>query len=1129
MSGMDDLIARSRSPGTFVERREFTLSRDKAVDKLREFSLRHPAGYVLELVQAAVFAGATYIAIDVSDTAVLVAWVGGQACTAAQLENIFDHLFLTSTDPATRHLSQLAIGLNALLQRKPKLVRIESGDGSIEGTVRVDLDRRGGGGVGRPQQPMAGTYLLVQLRTGWLDRFDGTEFHAEEALIESRCVHSPVPILLNGRAPFGYRPSTQLHMFGTDDEQSFHQDGVRGVVAVPSARERAAQQRVPLGIRVVVGGVWITTIDLPVLGRAPGDVPLVGVVCDDRLRKTADQSDIVQDGAFVRMLHVAQPHATTLIRRSAGRGWSPPALPPPPREAKPDEPQAAGPLPESLPIPIPQLGVRSSVALGEVAALPAGARVFWCRPEDATQLEVAADPCRFPFPVLELSSGQARTLAAECPELALAPLAGPADVEFVHSALDRQGTLHKLDATFRYRGVELGLSLRLDLAGCPDSLRVGPGELAFTVGAKARSSWTGSLDLDLPGVSVHLVAAAAEPEHELQEAVAERVIAEAWRWLLPGPEQVPGDGPLVRDLRCALLRESLRPLFVDQDGELSLQPILLGLSSAQSRAVMELPLADTTTGVLTLEHLLEAQGTDTVITLAQGGERSRLAALEELLGWGHLAAEDDDALPLCCVGSFAGGWRTMDGRELAWTGFGHLLYVPRTFRTPPMLAGWHRRRTALPLIGAVSADDAPENVGWSEGLRLLTQELRRLARTGDWGEQDGVGSSALQSSAMGRMGLSILEAIPQDGPDPLWKTLSAASGPALQQPTPVVPRGGAVPLDHDTVAMSFDELCAISRVLAQPLPLYLDDAPASYGWGGGSAGWVLRRQVRGAGLEGWLGLRVPFDPSAGVLLHSSRSLFALYDGEQSLPIHGLVRLAPGMASPSEDQEELLMLERLLVYQELAGVLGSGSLEGELVEAARCYAAAFAIDAWRRGRLERVVARELAQAVPCPPSGSLLEWLSQQGCDAPALHPFLLRLAQAGPIQVSAPAGGRLDLEQRLHRALGFDLDFEVAVDLQYLEDQDERVRLVERGRSSSPVMLLNLRNAMVTRVVDARGSGFGIDGVVRSSRLEQQTTRARNLLLLEMAWRLARWARGRGNGLDLPAIHRALLAASLDG
>ena len=73
MSALDALLARSRSPGTFVERSTFTLSRDKAIEKQREFALRHPAQYVLELIQAAVLSDATYIAVESSPSSILVA------------------------------------------------------------------------------------------------------------------------------------------------------------------------------------------------------------------------------------------------------------------------------------------------------------------------------------------------------------------------------------------------------------------------------------------------------------------------------------------------------------------------------------------------------------------------------------------------------------------------------------------------------------------------------------------------------------------------------------------------------------------------------------------------------------------------------------------------------------------------------------------------------------------------------------------------------------------------------------------------------------------------------------------------------------------------------------------------
>lgn len=1132
MSGLDDLLSRSRSPGTFVERREFTLSRDKAVEKLREFSLRHPAGYVLELVQAAVFAGATYIAIDVSDEELLVAWVGGEACQASQLESIFDYLFLARTDPRTRHLSQLAIGLNALLQRKPKLVRLESGDGTPEGSVRIDLDRRGKGTLGRPELAMAGTYLLVQFRTGWLDRFDGEDFHAEEALVESRCVYSPVPILLNGRAPFGYRASTQLRMFGTQEERTFIEDDVRGVVAVPGLQERNARHRAPLGFRLVVGGVWITTIDLPMLGRAPGDVPLVGVLCDDSLRKTADQSDIVQDRAFVRLLHTVQPHSTALIRASAGRGWEPPELPPLPKERPMGGEASAGPVAEALPGRIDQLGARESVTPKRVVGLPAGTRLFWARPEDSTQLELAADPSRFPFPVLLLSAGQARSLLEYAPELSLAPLVTAADVDFVHNALERQQEVHQISGTLEHRGRKHPLRLRFDLGGYPDPLR--SSQVQFSMGSAERSIHRGVLELDLPGVSVHLVMRGAELDAEQEEALAERVVALAWRWILPGSQQVRGDVQILRALRCALLRESLRPLFVEGD-ELELEVVLLGLDAAQRAAVMALPLADAVDGPITLARLIQVQGTSAVMELLDSAEQARLDPLQELLGWGHIVHGEIDAWPLCAVGSYAGGWRSMGRRDLSWKGYGHVIYLPLSHRTPPLLADWLRRPSVLPLVGVVSAPGAPEDPDWSRGLELLATELARTARTDGWGELLEQGVPKAWCGAMGRMALAVLEALPDGEPPALWQ---------LPEPTPlherealegmanVVPRGGAVPMGHDTLPMSFDEVCAVNRVLAtSKLRLHLDDAPISYGLGGDDDAWALRHQIRGAGLEGWLGLRMPFDPTSAVLIHSSRSLYALQGGEQHVPVHGMIRLPPGATVPGEEQEELLMLERLLLYQRLPAVLDAGQLEGPALQAVQHYAAAYCIDAWHRGRLGRGIGRELARRVPCPPFASLLDWLERDdpGPAPASLEPKLARLySSASPGTSLQPAGGG-GLGQRFQRALDLSYDFEVRVELQYLEDEDERVRLVDRGGEVGPVIVLNLRCDMVTKVVDQGQRGFGLDLPPQAAGSGQCQRSARDLLLLDMAWRFARWARKHDLVVDLPAIHRALLAASLDG
>jgi hypothetical protein len=165
VSSLEVLLERSRKPGAYVERRRFTLSREKAVEKQRAYALRNETQYILELVQAAVLAGASFIAIDIKPETILVAFIGGRLIQEEELQSILDYLFADRGDPKLRHLVQLAIGINALLQRKPRVIRMETGDG--EQAVRLEHDAKGNGEIGQPAEPISGTYMLMERELGF--------------------------------------------------------------------------------------------------------------------------------------------------------------------------------------------------------------------------------------------------------------------------------------------------------------------------------------------------------------------------------------------------------------------------------------------------------------------------------------------------------------------------------------------------------------------------------------------------------------------------------------------------------------------------------------------------------------------------------------------------------------------------------------------------------------------------------------------------------------------------------------------------------------------------------------------------------------------------------------------------
>lgn len=1119
MSQLDDLLARSRAPGQFVERRKFTLSREKAIEKQREFALRHPSQYVLELVQAAVFAGATYIAVDARPGSILVAWVGGRPFGDRELSNLLDYLFADRTDPATRHLVQLAVGVNAILQRKPQTLRIETGDGTK--SVRVDLDHKGDGQVGVVEDPIAGTYLFAEFGGGWFQRFLGNTQTAEQELIEQRCMYTPVPILLNGRAPFGYRGTRHIEVFGARRQVHFDEEGRRGVVALHSDTK-------VVGYRMVIGGVMISTLPLPELAGKP----LVGVICDDGLRKTADHSDIVQDWRFAKMLHAVQPHATEVLR-TTDASYRPPALP---RVTEPEPQNQTGPVDtvklEPLPEPIPSQAPRAPIGLKQLElarqSVAEDSPLFWCTAETSTELDRYADPHRFAFPLLILTPGQAASLERALPRVPIHKIASRADIDFIRRVLERQARVrvHR----FKDRGTEIELALHLSgdppawgpvAGGVPFvTIRDGKTEVAGVVsGVRLLPATTGftaeppplGQPLELPQVSVRIRARGDGPTLP-DDALVDRVLAEAWHLALPS------EGDPHRPLLAALLGQVAVPRLIDD----SSRPLGVSLPVGHPEGLRTAPLAVSTDGTpVTLATLEALAGSHDVIELRDIAELHGLAALEQRLGWGHLWHPDLAGRQAWGVGLIGNRWQWLDTEDAWKSGMTQVIFVGSTFR--PRLGDQVWRTVAHPhpvLVHAVRNNAVPDesDAGWE----LLFRQLLQLEVRDAWSEKRGQHDAHVhRDRSMGRLALYLLAERLGHTEEPLFLPTDGGARKSLRdlesRNIRVVARHGVQVSDPWTIPLTADERRVVETDEARHLTLRYDDPPEVWtSLAAAETGWLLREQVREGGLSGWLGLRHPYDHTTGLLVRATGRLIGIPAFDRRIPCHGLLWPDGEARIPNPEQEQLLQLAGLRLYQGLVELLAT-ERDRDRIEAAQRYAMAFVLRSAATGAKLNATARELARRVEVRDAdgsvwGTLENWLNSPTDARPPLpddlHELIRPRDHEPELQLPATAPDADSLRDRLAGALPTQ-----AVQL-YLAP-------VMKGPKAPPVILMASRSN-----VDHVALGLNQDHRLVQRGLDSPG-RAQELLLLECARITCDWLRIVQRPADLLAMQQKLLAQRL--
>jgi hypothetical protein len=295
MSKADELIAGLQTDAEFDSEGGFSLDREKARQKMRQFQLADPHRYVLLLVEAAVLRGAKHIEFQIDADDMHMRF--DAALDWEDLDELYSSLFVDRSSVGIRARRELALACNAAMALNPRFIRIESWQpGSpitgVRALLRPDerdeIERvpKADEGV---KAPSTHIHVKDRFRPGLLVRFLHSLGDAlpEAELIRERCAMASTAIAIEGNRVSRGLPRDELAMV------EFEAEGLRGVAGLHRT------QRGRSAVVLLSNGVEIATTELG--ESVPG---LWFWVDSSQFRKDVSQADIVRsDENYEAMLH----------------------------------------------------------------------------------------------------------------------------------------------------------------------------------------------------------------------------------------------------------------------------------------------------------------------------------------------------------------------------------------------------------------------------------------------------------------------------------------------------------------------------------------------------------------------------------------------------------------------------------------------------------------------------------------------------------------------------------------------------------------------------------------------------------------------------------------------------------
>lgn len=297
----------------------FTIDRENALALMRRFALADPHFYILELVQAAVANGTTFIDVDMFryslDVDFRLRWTG-KLFSRLSLLNLFDYLFEADDNYDDADIILLARGINALLHFEPDRLTIFSAHEEGDEPTQIEIDPKLGRislvAVDKELEKLRGVCIrahgLKKMPPNLRIAADGNPAWPEQLALSDRVGLVPLEIEFN-----------QDRIVSTHLERKNFLDGRGKPLPVVDVDEPDLQARLwknpetePV-FRIMTFGVGIERLsreELP-LGS------LSGLVNFNRLTKTADHYGIVRDAKLAHCIARLRPYAA-LVGKDEG-------------------------------------------------------------------------------------------------------------------------------------------------------------------------------------------------------------------------------------------------------------------------------------------------------------------------------------------------------------------------------------------------------------------------------------------------------------------------------------------------------------------------------------------------------------------------------------------------------------------------------------------------------------------------------------------------------------------------------------------------------------------------------------------------------------------------------------------